>query len=227
MTGLNGKSIDLKGKWAAEHLLQKASKAFDLPINTFRSDMILAHQTYKGQINISDMFTRLLYSILLTKLAPASFYIPNTDGTKAKGHYDGLPVDVIAKIIIGISDYSYSGYHTFNTENYHHDDGISLDQFVDWIESAGYPIHRIEDHRDWLERIKDKLTKLPDHQRQQSVLDLLPAYSRPYPTKFNTAGSDNFRKLVHQLNNGDDVPSLSEVFIHKCLADIRLRNTLK
>ncbi len=211
-------------KWAAEHLLQKASKAYHLPINTFRCDMILAHQTYKGQINISDMFTRLLYSIVVTELAPVSFYIPNADGSKTKGHYDGLPVDVISKTIIGISDCNYSGYHTFNTENYHHDDGISLDKFVDWIETAGYSIHRIANHRDWVNRIKDKLTTLPDSQRQQSVLDLLPAFSRPYPTNLSTADCDNFKELVHQLNNGNDVPSLSEAFIHKCLKDIELRN---
>lgn len=211
-------------KWAAEHLLQKASKACDIPINTFRCDMILAHQSYKGRINMSDMFTRLLYSIIITQLAPNSFYIPNIDGSKAEGHYDGLPVDVIAKVIIGISDCNYNDYHTFNTENYHHEDGISLDKFVDWIESAGHSIHRITDHREWLERIKDKLTNLPDHQRQQSMLDLLPAFSRPYPTNLNTAGCDNFKELVHQLNNGKEVASLSEDFIHKCLADIKLRN---
>lgn len=184
-------------KWAAEHLLQKASQACDLPINTFRCDMILAHQSYKGRINRSDMFTRLLYSILLTQLAPHSFYILNAD----------------------ISEGDYSGYHTFNTENYHHNDGISLDKIVDWIESAGYPIHRIADHRAWVKRIKDKLTTLPEHQRQQSMLDLLAAFSRPYPTNLKTAGCDNFKGLVHQLNNGQEVASLSEAFIHKCLAD--------
>ncbi len=212
-------------KWASEHLLQKASKQFDLPINNFRCDMILAHQSYKGRINMSDMFTRLLYSIITTELAPASFYIPNADGSKAIGHYDGLPVDVLAKAMIEISDYDYSGYHNFDMENYQHDDGVSLDKFVDWIETAGYPIHRIDNHMDWVKRIKDKLTTLPEHQRQQSVLDLLPAYSRPYPTKTNSAACDNFKGLVHQLNNGQDISSLSEKFIHKCLADIKLRNT--
>ncbi|MFK7979847.1 MAG: hypothetical protein AB8G86_07695 [Saprospiraceae bacterium] len=38
------------------------------------------------------------------------------------------------------------------------------------------------------------------------------------------AGCNNFKGLVHQLNDGQDVPSLSEAFIHKCLADIELRN---
>jgi len=52
-------------------------------------------------------------------------------------------------------------------ENYHHEDGVSLDKFVDWIETAGYPLHRIPNHGDWVKRIKDKLTTLPEHQRQQ------------------------------------------------------------
>ena len=210
-------------KWAAEHLLQIANKEYDIPINTFRCDMILAHQSYKGRINMSDMFTRLLYSIITTGLAPASFYIPNADGSKGSGHYDGLPVDVIAKTIIGISGCDYNGYNTFNTENYHHNDGISLDKFVDWIESASYSIHRITDHQAWVQRIKGKLTTLPEHQRQQSVLDLLPAFSRPYRTNLKTAGCDNFKGLVHRLNNGKDISSLSEAFIHKCLADIKER----
>ena len=130
----------------------------------------------------------------------------------------------MAKAIIGISDCDYKDYHTFNTENYHHEDGVSLDKFVDWIESAGHSIHRIADHREWVMRIKDKLTTLPENQRQKSVLDLLPAYSRPYPAKLNVADCTNFKGLVHQVNNGRDVPSLSEDFIHKCLADITLRN---
>ncbi len=209
-------------KWASEHLLQKASKQFDLSINNFRCDMILAHQRYKGQINRLDMFTRLLYSIITTELAPASFYIPNADGSKGKGHYDGLPVDVLAKAMVGVSDYDYSGYHNFNMENYHHDDGISLDKIVDWIETAGYPIHRIADHTDWVKRIKDKLTTLPEHQRQQSVLDLMLAYSRPHPVNLSIAGCDNFKELIRQLNDGEDISSLSEAFIHKCLEDIKL-----
>jgi len=69
-------------KWGAEHLLQKAHSEFGLTINIFRGDMMLAHQQYKGQINAADMFTRLLYSIVNTGLAPHSFYRLTSDGQK-------------------------------------------------------------------------------------------------------------------------------------------------
>ena len=214
----NGYAIS---KWASEHLLQKASKALDLPINTFRCDMILADQRYKGQVNNTDMFTRLLYSIILTGLAPTSFYIPNADGSKASAHYDGTPVDVLTKAIIGVSETEHKGHKTYNLLNYHHDDNKSLDTFVDWIEAAGYSINRL-DHKTWVSRIKDKLKALPEEQRQQSVLDLMMAYSRPYPSNVVTAGSANYQALVKQLFNGGDIPHLSKEFIDKNLADMRL-----
>jgi len=214
----NGYAIS---KWASEHLLQKASKALDLPINTFRCDMILADQRYKGQVNNTDMFTRLLYSIILTGLAPTSFYILNKDGSKASAHYDGTPVDVLTRAIIGVSETEHKGYKMYNLQNYHHDDTRSLDTFVDWIEAAGYSINRL-DHKTWMERITDKLKALPEEQRQQSVLDLMMAYSRPYPPNLSMAGCANFQALVKQLFNGGDIPHLSKAFIDKNLADMRL-----
>ena len=36
----------------------------------FRSDMILAHSRYAGQLNVPDAFTRLLISLLSTGIAP-------------------------------------------------------------------------------------------------------------------------------------------------------------
>ena len=82
-------------KWAGEVLLREAHERFGLPVSVFRSDMILAHSKYQGQINVPDMFTRWLFSIVVTGLAPRSFY---TSGA-AKPHYDGLPVDFTAESI--------------------------------------------------------------------------------------------------------------------------------
>ncbi|MFK7908558.1 MAG: thioester reductase domain-containing protein [Chitinophagales bacterium] len=202
-------------KWAAEHLLQQASQDFDLPINTFRCDMILADQNLKGQINAADMFTRLLYSVIVTGLSPKSFYRLNPDNSRAKAHYDGLPVDVISAVIVNVCDKKRTDYTTFNVQNYHQNDGISLDSFVDWIETAGYPIHRIANHSEWFKRLKDKLKELPEAQRQHSALEILSAYSRPYPAKPTKSDCRQFKDLVGKI------PSLSEAFIHKCLEDMR------
>ena len=82
-------------KWAGEVLLREAHERFGLPVAVFRSDMILAHSKYQGQINVPDMFTRWLFSIVVTGLAPRSFYTSSA----AKPHYDGLPVDFTAEAI--------------------------------------------------------------------------------------------------------------------------------
>src|SRR5690606_1155284 len=89
-------------KWAAEHLLHRAAKRFGLPVNIFRGDMMLAHRIYRGQINATDMFTRLIYSVIATQLAPESFYAAQPDGSRASAHYDGTPVDVIAAAMASV-----------------------------------------------------------------------------------------------------------------------------
>ncbi|SLE18777.1 putative fatty-acid-CoA ligase [Mycobacteroides abscessus subsp. massiliense] len=61
-------------KWAGEVLLREAHDLAGLPVRVFRSDMILAHSDYHGQLNVTDVFTRSIQSLLLTGVAPASFY---------------------------------------------------------------------------------------------------------------------------------------------------------
>ena len=41
-----------------------------LPVSVFRCDMILADTTYAGQLNLPDMFTRLMLSLVATGIAP-------------------------------------------------------------------------------------------------------------------------------------------------------------
>ncbi|GGD80814.1 SDR family oxidoreductase [Croceicoccus mobilis] len=79
-------------KWAGEVLLREAHDLFGLPVNVFRPNMIMPHRRYVGQYNETDMITRLLYSIVKTGLAPRSFYRLEPDGSRARAHYDGLPV---------------------------------------------------------------------------------------------------------------------------------------
>ena len=105
-------------KWAAERLLQNANQRFGLPVNTFRGDMIMPHTRYKGQINVPDMITRLLYSIIMTGLAPYSFYELGPDGGRARAHYDGLPVDFIAGAMVGIGSRAHREVRTFNVFNH-------------------------------------------------------------------------------------------------------------
>ena len=207
-------------KWAGEHLLQDAHRQFGLPVNIFRCDMMLAHQKYRGQINKTDMFTRLVYSLIVTGIAPESFYIPQGDGSRSKAHYDGVPVDVVASVVAGVSDDTASELKVFNVRNYHDNDGVSLDSFVDWIKSAGYSIEQVCNYKDWVTCFEQKLENLPDNQRQNSFLDLMGAVRDPWPPKMIVQDSSQFQTLVHGLPIGD-VPHLSEAWVHKCLDDMR------
>ena len=86
-------------KWAGEVLLREANDLCGLPVAVFRCDMILADTTYAGQLNLPDMFTRQMLSLVATGIAPGSFYELDADGNRQRAHYDGLPVEFIAEAI--------------------------------------------------------------------------------------------------------------------------------
>lgn len=208
-------------KWAGEVLLREAHDLCDLPVTVFRSNMILGHSRYTGQLNAHDMFSRLLFSLLATGVAPGSFY--RTDGGEGiRAHYDGLPVDFTAASVVTLGR-GTSGYRTFSLVN-PHDDGVSLDTFVDWLIEDGHAVKRIADHGDWLVRVEAALRNLPEAQRPYSVLPLLRAFQEPEEA---VPGSDvpsaRFREAVQQAGIGPDrdVPRLSATLIRKYVTDLR------
>lgn len=204
-------------KWAGEVLLRDAHERFGLPVTVFRPNMILAHSRYIGQINVPDMFTRLLFSIVATGIAPGSFYQPEDDGSRARAHYDGMPVDILAAAMRKIGDQPYTGFSTYNTINMHHEDGISLDSYVDWVETAGYPVHRVANHADWFRRFGDKLRNLPEEERQRSSLQILAFFTQPHEPHPAQIKTDRFEAAV----GAREIPHITEAFIHKFLADMR------
>ena len=208
-------------KWAGEILLQKAHESFDMPINIFRCDMILPDRQYKGQANESDMLTRLLYSIVLTGLAPQSFYGLRKSGKRKSPHYDGLPVDLLSKAIVGVHSQDHQKCITYHALNYL-DDAVSLDRFVDWIESAGYSITRIANHTEWYDRIETKMKALPEDQRQYSALNILMAFKQAHYGGPSWIDSEHFKILVQSLDTLGSLPHLSEDYIHKYLEDLSL-----
>ena len=208
-------------KWAGEHLFLKANEELGLPVNVLRGGMMLAHQTYKGQINVADTFTRLLTSVVLTGQAPVSFYPLDPEGRKQTAHYEGLPADIVAASVIAASQIAHEELRTFSICNYNWDDNCSLDSFVDAIETAGYELNRIASHSDWLDRFTTLLNNLPDDQKQMSALNVLGAYSHPSARGIEDRKCDNFRSLVPHFSTGDYIPSLDEAFVHKCLRDMQ------
>ena len=207
-------------KWAAEQLLHSAHRRFGLPVNIFRGNMMLPHRRFHKQINVPDIFTRLLYSVITTRLAPASFYQLEPDGTPPKAHYDGLPVDFIAAAVVGIGADPHRDIRTFHVMNYHGDDGISLDTFVDWVRAAGYPVERVADYGAWLRQFEAKLQALPEEKRRHSSLSVLESLHAPQSTRREVSGSKYFQDALAALPTESTAPHLTEAFIDKCLDDL-------
>jgi fatty acid CoA ligase FadD9 len=219
-------------KWAGEVLLREAHDLCGLPVAVFRCDMILADTTYAGQLNLPDMFTRMILSLVATGIAPKSFYRLDADGHRPRAHYDGLPVEFIAEAIstLGAQAVSESGagfatYHVMNP----YDDGIGLDEFVDWLVEAGYRIDRIDDYRTWLGRFETALRALPERTRQYSLLPLLHNYRDPaYPLNGAMAPTDVFRAAVQEAKIGSDkdIPHVTPAVIVKYATDLQLLRLL-
>ncbi len=210
-------------KWAGEVLLRYAHDLCGLPVAVFRSDMILAHSRYRGQVNATDMFTRLILSLLTTGIAPRSFYRLDANGNRPRAHYDGLPADFTAEAITALSGNCAVGFRTYNVLNTH-DDGISLDTFVDWLVAGGAQIERIDDYDRWLSRFEAAMRSLPDDQRKNSLLPLLSAFAKPaVPLPGSHIPAEKFRAAVRSAGIGDskDVPHLTEALIDKYVSDLR------
>jgi fatty acid CoA ligase FadD9 len=210
-------------KWAGEVLLGEAHDLCGLPAAVFRSDMILAHSRYAGQVNVTDMFTRLMLSLLATGVAPRSFYQLDAAGNSQRAHYDGLPADFTAEAITTLGGNVTDGFHTYNVLNTH-DDGISLDTFVDWLVADGHRIERIDDYDQWLVRFEAAVKALPEDLRKNSILPLLHAYAQPAPPMAGTRmPAEKFRTAVQAagIGSGNDVPHLTEALITKYVADLQ------
>ncbi|WP_067702580.1 carboxylic acid reductase [Nocardia jejuensis] len=215
-------------KWAGEVLLREAHDLCGLPVAVFRSDMILAHSRYAGQFNLPDIFTRLLLSVLVTGVAPKSFYRTDSQGNRQRAHYDGLPADFTAAAITALGVRAATGFDTFDVLN-PHDDGVSLDEFIDWLIEAGHPIERFDDHDAWFTRFGTALRALPERQRQHSLIPLLHAYRHPAPPiKGAALPAKKFQAAVQQAKVGPqgDIPHLTRDLIVKYVDDLNLRGLL-
>ncbi len=215
-------------KWAGEVLLRDANDLCGLPVTAFRCDMILADTTYQGQLNVPDMFTRMMFSLVATGIAPGSFYCLDSDGNRQRAHYDGLPVEFIAEAVSTLGARTVDGFATYHVMN-PHDDGIGLDEFVDWLIDAGNAVVRISDYHDWVQRFETALRALPEKQRQTSLLPLLHNYQEPAePLRGSVFPTDRFRSAVQEAKIGadKDIPHITAAVIAKYITDLRLLGLL-
>jgi fatty acid CoA ligase FadD9 len=215
-------------KWAGEVLLREAHDLCGLPVSVFRCDMILADTTYAGQLNLPDMFTRLMLSLVATGIAPGSFYELDADGKRQRAHYDGLPVEFIAEAISTLGERVVDGFETYHVMN-PYDDGIGLDEYVDWLIDAGFAVERVGDYATWLQRFDTAVRALPEQQRQASLLPLLHNYQRPEtPIRGSIAPTDRFRAAVQDAKIGPDkdIPHVTREVIVKYITDLQLLGLL-
>jgi glycopeptidolipid biosynthesis protein len=228
-------------KWAGEVLLREAHEQVGLPVTVFRSGMIMVGTSYAGQVNASDTVARMVLSIIATGVAPHSVYQLDDDGTRPRAHFDGLPVEFVAEAITtlggpaaGAFTGSEAGFETYHVMN-PHDDGIGIDEYVDWLIEAGHPIERIDDFDEWVTRFEAGLLALPDHQRQGSVLQMLQILQRhgwdgkpPEPSRGSMAPADRFQDAVRQakIGSGHDIPQVSAPIIAKYASDLQLHGLL-
>ncbi|MCV7408711.1 oxidoreductase [Mycobacterium florentinum] len=215
-------------KWAGEVLLREANDLCGLPVAVFRCDMILADTSYAGQLNVPDMFTRMMLSLVATGIAPASFYELDADGNRQRSHYDGLPVEFIAEAVSTLGAQNVESFQTYHVMN-PYDDGIGMDEFVDWLIADGNSIQRIAEYGDWLRRFETALRGLPEKQRNASLLPLLHNYQKPeHPMRGSMAPTDRFRAAVQDAKVGPDkdIPHISAPIINKYISDLHLLGLL-
>ncbi|QUR69250.1 non-ribosomal peptide synthetase [Mycobacterium spongiae] len=221
------RSVDDSGyvnsKWASEVLLRAAHDTCGLPVSVLRCGMILADTAYRGQLNLADWFTRLMLSVAATGIAPGSFYERDAGGNRQRARFDGLPVGFVAESIADIGSRPRGGFATYHLVN-SHDKGIGLDEYVDWLIDAGYPINRIDDYDDWLRRFRAAILDLPDRQRQNTLLPLLHNWERPVKPPSECAISNSrFRAALKRskLGSRTEIPHVSPAVIIKYMTDLK------
>ena len=202
-------------KWAGEVMLTELAAHAAVPVQIFRCcGMILSAPPLRArQINETalDLFSRLLFGLASTGIAPPSFY---DSGQRA--HFDGLPVDLVAAAIAAAP--FESGLAIYHASNDRWDDGASLDRVVDWIADAGIPVARMDDYAAWFAQFRARLAELDETSRRRSPLGSIERWEHPTRTSdaphFSTT---RFRALVRDRLGEHDLPTLDAAFVRRCL----------
>ncbi|WBP95330.1 thioester reductase domain-containing protein [Mycolicibacterium neoaurum] len=206
-------------KWAAEVLCRDAHTRYGLPVNVFRCSMLLPHRQFPRYVNNQDVLSRLLVSLIDTRLAPGSFYT----GDAQHAHFDGLPVDFVARATTHIHP-EPDAFRTFNVVN-PNPDKVSIDTFVTWLVQAGYPIRHIGDYDEWFSRMHTALRALPDSVRHQTLFDLPSAFAHPNPALPGSAfPADMFCAAVRDTLTADGaIPTVEGAHIVRLAEALRPR----
>jgi len=206
-------------KWAGEHLLRSAHNRTGISINVIRPSLVMPDRDLAGEMNKDDILTRLIYSIILTGLAPETFDAPNSAPQEAGFQVDGVPVDLLSNAIVGLSKFPSTDFRVFNAHG-SPANPFSLDSLLTCLKSAGYKLQRIRNYRDWLNRMEKALDTLPPDQKSRSILNVMEAYRERLPAELEAAGCNEFQNLLSKIHDGPVDPPFSENYNRKYLRDL-------
>jgi fatty acid CoA ligase FadD9 len=193
-------------KWACELLLRELHVKLGVPVNSFRCGLVLGHRTALGQINADDVFTLMLLAVVRSGSAPESFY-----DRADRAYFPALPADYVANALAALTLRPTRGYQTYHVVSADSEQDASLDTFVDWIGSAGYPVQRVRDQSQWFEQIRAPMHGfvLPED------------WDRPIQThKWPRLDATSFYEALGQLPDFTDQPGVDEAYFHRCLAHL-------
>ena len=110
-----------------------------------------------------------------------------------------------------------------------HDDGIGLDEYVDWLIDAGYPIERIPDYDAWLHRFETAdagPARAAAPALAAAAAAQLPATREADPRVHWPA--DRFRAAVQEAKIGPDkdIPHITPPIIVKYITNLQLLGLL-
>jgi fatty acid CoA ligase FadD9 len=96
-----------------------------------------------------------------------------------------------------------------------------LDNIVDWIIDAGFPIQRVDQYAEWVSRAETAMRALPEQQRQHSLINVMDAYRHPQQAASGAAvPSERFQKALAAV--GLEPPHMSKSLIDKYISDLKL-----
>ncbi|WP_156796640.1 SDR family oxidoreductase [Cyanobium sp. PCC 7001] len=163
-------------KWACEQLLRSTHDCTGVPVRVIRPSLILPDRVLAGEMNPDDLLSRLLYSILVTGIAPGCFGEESQNSGRSGFSVQGLPVDQLAQTILALGEARTEGFHVLNL-NADSGSGVPLDAILQDIAAKGIRLRRVEGYDLWLDAITTRLRRLPAEQRARSLLDVAEAYA--------------------------------------------------
>jgi fatty acid CoA ligase FadD9 len=203
-------------KWADEILLRDLEARSGIPVTVFRCSMILPPRSFVGQVNAGDFLTRLLHGVVVTGLAPRSFYAEGS----GRHHFDGLPVDFVARAIAAVTQAAPAGYGICHVVNGHAGDGISLDTLVDSVEKAGYAVRRIDDHAAWLRAFRERLEALGPLEQHRSALPILQQWEQPIRGELVFDNRRLTDRLAALAGGPVAIPDIDALFVQQYLKNM-------